>query len=974
MPPPRNHPARGSQRRNTLQDEPPMRTRSGRGNKPSTSSKDKVEGAAPRSTSSQANVPSTRKATRSSSNYSAYAVDAGPDVYATYEEPYLMVFGLSRDFFDTLKESPKSARRARQIKSDPSTLPPLFTQSSEDEEESTEESDVPTSSHPTPRGRGRGGRGSRGGRGRGRGRARGRGGRGSLARDVSPVRTRPTRNAAPMFPLAEDDDEDSSNQTSPVEDAKDSPDPKEEVPTADVSSEDDDDDDEDDEDDDDDDDQGERMHGVQHNSNTPPESLHEDISMTYGNESTAAQRAPPKISVPQDSASQTPNEALTPAESTAPKLMDPEDDILSDSDLPGPWIEDQPLPKEAECEDRADYLLKTRFKPMSDVQDIIAALTKFPMSQRSTENLYALAENTQYILKAWQDEYLMLDARTAPHAHPPKKPAQGGRIPMVHQIFEDMKEADLYGYTFDPKKAPGCQDPFTQRPGHEKSGGRELRQRRTRDMLDSAAPSEEEEEEEAEGRTTKRQRRATRRFDGSEHGTDTPPKRKGNGWGGARKKGVSKYAQPTQEASATPEPEARGVKRARGGPSGLLHQRIQEMREESAVTSSGDEGSSNANSMDLDESQQDMYRKRGRPAGSKNVGRRSDYGIKKGPRKKTDGISTPNSHGTNIPPPLLQSMSDGQSQFSIDPQPTNGTPPVLAPGSSETVFQATPQPAGAQDTSFSAPTKAPTPDSYMNTTPLSQYSNPNVEDSAGTQASGSRRKPRVKSEKRSQSMTIWWAERKARQKELEEKNGTPVKPPPSRSNSSTGKKGGRASAASVVTTPTETPEAQSFSQEAAPRNSIEGSEPFLQPPSQPPSQPSSQPSSQHVLQPGDMYVSAPSPFAYAAPPPLVIQQLQSSPLAAIPSLLAGSPQNSNAMPRALAPAPLPPQQPPTYPSPYGPRQAPRPKSSGPPALAPAPPHVSPYPPMATGPVAQREMPFKVMIPGPPPAEDRRLSR
>jgi hypothetical protein len=57
--------------------------------------------------------------------------------------------------------------------------------------------------------------------------------------------------------------------------------------------------------------------------------------------------------------------------------------------------------------------LQKRFKPMADVQAAIAALTKFPAAQRSTENLYALTQNAQQILKAWQDEYLMLDARVS---------------------------------------------------------------------------------------------------------------------------------------------------------------------------------------------------------------------------------------------------------------------------------------------------------------------------------------------------------------------------------------------------------------------------------------------------------------------------------------------------------------------------------------------------------------------------------
>jgi hypothetical protein len=48
---------------------------------------------------------------------------------------------------------------------------------------------------------------------------------------------------------------------------------------------------------------------------------------------------------------------------------------------------------------------------MVDVQEVIATLTKYAITQRSTESLYALAENTQEMLKAWQDQYLMLDAR-----------------------------------------------------------------------------------------------------------------------------------------------------------------------------------------------------------------------------------------------------------------------------------------------------------------------------------------------------------------------------------------------------------------------------------------------------------------------------------------------------------------------------------------------------------------------------------
>lgn len=126
----------------------------------------------------------------------------------------------------------------------------------------------------------------------------------------------------------------------------------------------------------------------------------------------ASKTKTPKISLTTNSASQTPREsASTPAETLKP--LDPEDDILTEEDLPGPWLDDyEPQPLD-ECEDMADYLLQRKYQAMSDVNQIIAALNKFPAAQRSTDNLYALAKNAQYILKCWQDEYLELDARVS---------------------------------------------------------------------------------------------------------------------------------------------------------------------------------------------------------------------------------------------------------------------------------------------------------------------------------------------------------------------------------------------------------------------------------------------------------------------------------------------------------------------------------------------------------------------------------
>lgn len=211
-----------------------------------------------------------------------------------------------------------------------------------------------------------------------------------------------------LFPLTEEDESDSTNEESDSEDAKEFDHPNQEIDMADAFEE--------DADDDVVDHQGAVI--LQQDTYTPPGSPPPDLKAQLveilGVEmksSPKLQPTIPQIHVLRDSATQTPQDGTsTPARSVVPQLIDPDDDVLSDSDVPGPWIEDYAPPPLSECEDRADYLLKKRFKPMIDPQTLIAALTKFKASERSTENLYLLAANAQRILKAWQDEYLLLDA------------------------------------------------------------------------------------------------------------------------------------------------------------------------------------------------------------------------------------------------------------------------------------------------------------------------------------------------------------------------------------------------------------------------------------------------------------------------------------------------------------------------------------------------------------------------------------
>jgi len=353
----------------------------------------------------------TRKTTRSASNISGNSFEAAPEIYASYEHPLFMVFGLSAEFFNGLRKHHGKLPKERKsiVGSLLEASPSPDEDDSESEEESAEESEVemPVAPQSAPRGRGRGGRGSRGGRGRGgRGRgSRGGRGRGGIAKSASYAPSRTARSAGSVYPLTEDGDGQPSNQSTPNHGAK---------PPSRPFSATDSEDDNDEAIEDDSADEFEHMPMPKYRGGPYRSALSESINGASEPSRSSNKTSVPKIALLPESASQTPREsASTPAESAVPKLLAPEDDVLSESDLPDPFIQDAPSPTEAECEDRADYLLQKRFKPMADVQAAIAALTKFPAGQRSTENLYALAENAQYILKAWQDEYLTLDARVS---------------------------------------------------------------------------------------------------------------------------------------------------------------------------------------------------------------------------------------------------------------------------------------------------------------------------------------------------------------------------------------------------------------------------------------------------------------------------------------------------------------------------------------------------------------------------------
>jgi hypothetical protein len=233
---------------------------------------------------------------------------------------------------------------------------------------------------------------------------------------------------------------------------------------------------------------------------------------------------------------------------------------------------------------------------------------------RPLDSLLKVAANAQRALNKLQKQYLELDKITAPHAKVPRRVAKGGRVPVDPQIFEDKKEAELYDYAFDARRV-GFQDPEAQRIIRD-AEGRELRKRRMRTGAEptDTVPGWRFGEGEL---TEKRQSRQPNRFDSIQ---DQQPARKRirnpmgiNGKGGSL----------TPDRAATPLGGALQSNTQQLGASRLLGnvpKRIQQLRDESVVSVRSEGGTV-------------TQVRKGRPPGSKNLHKRRDAGIKKGPRK-----------------------------------------------------------------------------------------------------------------------------------------------------------------------------------------------------------------------------------------------------------------------------------------------------------------------------------------------------
>ena len=109
---------------------------------------------------------------------------------------------------------------------------------------------------------------------------------------------------------------------------------------------------------------------------------------------------------------------------------------------------------------------KGGFLPLTN-SDTLVNMLKNPESM-STDELYALTANVDNVMRAWQAESAAIDdilhrAIRDPWRENQKPKRKNPQAPEDPIVFEDKKEAMLYGYTHKPSE-PGNQKPFLQGP------------------------------------------------------------------------------------------------------------------------------------------------------------------------------------------------------------------------------------------------------------------------------------------------------------------------------------------------------------------------------------------------------------------------------------------------------------------------------------------------------------------------------
>lgn len=309
-----------------------------------------------------------------------------------------------------------------------------------------------------------------------------------------------------------------------------------------------------------------------------------------------------------------------------PALLPPEEDQLTEGDLPSLY-KDEWSDDDFDDIDTPGQLLRRDYAPIIGPEQLVKALTKHDPAVRSLDSLKQLAANAQLALKQLQDEYLELDVIVAQHpmnGKKERKPVKGGRQVTDHTTWEDKKEATLYDYSFDPRRV-GYQDPDAQAIVRD-AEGRELRRRRGRGRADPHHTAVDYGDGEM---TTKRTVKPVSRFDG----VVIPPPRKRSRLMNAEDETptpdiVNGDLTPvvTPDRVSTPNGftlTQEDFKQLPRSARGRKKTRVEELRNQSVNSArSSESGSPKPSGV-----------RKGRPPGSKNLHKRKDAGIKKGPRK-----------------------------------------------------------------------------------------------------------------------------------------------------------------------------------------------------------------------------------------------------------------------------------------------------------------------------------------------------
>ncbi|KAL4815165.1 hypothetical protein BDW67DRAFT_176469 [Aspergillus spinulosporus] len=110
---------------------------------------------------------------------------------------------------------------------------------------------------------------------------------------------------------------------------------------------------------------------------------------------------------------------------------------------------------------KATKVGRGEFLEMAPLEDFLSQLRDPEL--RTSDELYAITENVAYALKVWQDEFLAIDKLQKLATRHNLKVTSDPRKLERPQVFEDKKEAMLYGYKYDPKEDKiGNQNPFLQ--------------------------------------------------------------------------------------------------------------------------------------------------------------------------------------------------------------------------------------------------------------------------------------------------------------------------------------------------------------------------------------------------------------------------------------------------------------------------------------------------------------------------------